>query len=306
MLQQTRVAVVIPYYERFLERFPSVAALAEAGEAELLAAWSGLGYYARARNLRAAARQIVERGAFPDDYGLLRRLPGVGDYTAAAIASIAFDQPCVVVDGNVLRVLSRLTNDAGEIRTTATRRRLEEVARRLLDRRRPGRFNQALMELGATVCLPRQPVCSECPIARYCQARRRGTQQQRPVKSPPPAIVAQQKTLLVIERRGRLLLWQRPPASSRLAGFWELPEAEQIAGARLRASLGGFRHSITNHRYQVTVALAGLRRTPDGFQWVEIARLPALPLSTMAAKALALWRRSSGRSTEATEAADSA
>jgi A/G-specific adenine glycosylase len=159
MLQQTRVAAVIPYYERFLQRFPSPDALAQAPEEELLAMWSGLGYYSRARNLQKAARQITEAGDFPRAYTAIRELAGVGEYTAAAIASIAFDLPHAVVDGNVRRVLARLMND-GNLD-------VQQAAERLLDRRDPARWNQAVMELGATICLPREPRCGECPIARH-------------------------------------------------------------------------------------------------------------------------------------------
>jgi len=151
MLQQTRVAAVIPYYERFLRRFPDAAALAEASEQELLAMWSGLGYYSRARNLQKAARQMVERGTFPNDYASLRELAGVGDYTAAAIASIAFGLPHAVVDGNVRRVIARVINDGHA--------NPQELADRLLDQRDPARWNQAVMERGATSCLPREPLC---------------------------------------------------------------------------------------------------------------------------------------------------
>src|SRR5580692_8271758 len=173
MLQQTRVAAVIPYYERFLKRFPNAAALAQAPEEELLTAWSGLGYYTRARNLQSAAPQIVERGSFPQTYDELRELAGVGDYTAAAVASIAFGLPHAVVDGNVRRVAARLTNGKGVA---------QEVADLLLDQRNPSRSNQAIMELGAVVCVPRDPRCGECPIAQYCEARRLGTQNEVPGK----------------------------------------------------------------------------------------------------------------------------
>src|SRR6202049_1584982 len=157
MLQQTRVAAVIPYYEQFLARFPDVAALASAPEQELLAAWAGLGYYSRARNLQRAAKKILELGTFPGDYLSLRDLAGVGEYTAAAIASMAFGLPHAALDGNVIRVLSRLTAEQGNIGSGAVRKRLREAADALLDPKRPGEFNQALMELGAMVCLANKP-----------------------------------------------------------------------------------------------------------------------------------------------------
>lgn len=288
MLQQTRVAAVIPYYERFLHRFPDVAVLAAATDDELLSVWSGLGYYSRARNLRQAARLIAEQGSFPGDYGAIRELPGVGDYTAAAVASIAFGLPYAAVDGNVLRVLSRLMNDAGDVRSSATRRRLGVEARNLLDPRRPGESNQAIMELGATVCLPNQPLCSACPLARYCKARERGTERELPLTGPRPVTVSIERTVLVIERRGRLLLRQRPADAGKLAGFWELPDAEELPRAEMGAGCGRFRHSITNHNYRIIVRRATVRRAPPGFRWIEWRRLGEIPLSTTARKALKL------------------
>jgi A/G-specific adenine glycosylase len=162
MLQQTRVAAVIPYYERFLTAYPNFGALAAAPEAELLGMWAGLGYYSRARNVQKAARQMVELGGFPRDYEAIRGLAGIGDYTAAAVASIAFDLPHAVLDGNVMRVLARVGNDGSDIGSIGTRKRLQAEAQRLLDGRHAGEFNQALMELGATVCVPKQPVCGNC------------------------------------------------------------------------------------------------------------------------------------------------
>src|SRR6202171_4578917 len=185
MLQQTRVSAVIPFYEKFTNRFQTVDALAVASEQDLLATWAGLGYYSRARNLQRAARIIMAMGlegfALPRDYESIRALPGIGDYTAAAIASIAFDLPHAVLDGNVIRVLSRVTAESGDIASAPTRGRLAQVATALLHRKHPGDFNQAIMELGATVCLPRDPQCPACPIAVFCEARRTGRQLEFPV-----------------------------------------------------------------------------------------------------------------------------
>ena len=175
MLQQTRAEVVIPYYQRFLKRFPDAGTLAQAKEADVLACWSGLGYYSRARNLQAAARAITATEGFPRDYASLRALPGVGPYTAAAVSSIAFDQPCAVLDGNVLRVLARITNDSSDIASARTRAGFQRVADGLLAPECPGEFNQAMMELGATICLPRVPTCSFCPVAEFCEARKAGS-----------------------------------------------------------------------------------------------------------------------------------
>src|SRR5580658_3387328 len=206
MLQQTRVAAVLPYYGRFLARFPGVQALAEAGEQDLLAAWAGLGYYSRARNLQKAAKNIVERGEFPRDHSSLRELPGVGDYTAAAVSSIAFGLPHAVLDGNVARVLSRLAPELGDIKSDAVRKRLRAFAGVLLDRKQPGEFNQALMELGATVCVPKQPLCGDCPVRLHCQARQQGLETQLPLNGARPSASRREKHLLVIEKAGKVLL----------------------------------------------------------------------------------------------------
>jgi A/G-specific adenine glycosylase len=286
MLQQTRVAAVLPYYERFLERFPDAPSLARASEAEVLAAWAGLGYYSRARNLQSAAKLIVASGGFPDDYAGIRLLPGVGDYTAAAVASIAFGLPHAVLDGNVMRVLARLSNDPGDIGSVKTRTRLRALAEDLLDRRRPGDFNQALMELGATVCLPKDPQCLPCPTAAFCEARRLGAQARLPVKLRRTEPVRSDRQFLVIHRDGEYLLWQRPPGPGGMAGFWELPEPAQLPGASSSGTIGRFRHTIMNHHYSVTVLLGGVVAVPPGFEWVAAGRLPQLPLSTLARKAL--------------------
>ena len=288
MLQQTRAQAVIPYYERFLARFPDAASLAAAAEPEVLALWSGLGYYSRARNLQRAAREIVAAGRFPRDYDAVRALAGVGDYTAAAVSSIAFDLPHAVLDGNVMRVLARLTNDAADIAATSTRRRLRDRAQALLDRRQPGVFNQALMELGATVCLPKVPQCQVCPLAAQCRARIAGTARQLPVKLRRKEPVTIAETLVIARRGGRLLLWQRDAASSRMAGFWELPAPAQLPGLREGAVLGTFRHTITHHHYTFTVISGRAPKVPGGFRWFRPGELGGLPLSTAARKALAL------------------
>jgi A/G-specific adenine glycosylase len=294
MLQQTRVAAMIPYYERFLTLFPDASALALAAEQDLLAAWAGLGYYSRARNLQKAARLIVELPQFPADYSALRDLPGVGDYTAAAVASIAFGMPHAVLDGNVLRVLSRLAAERGDIKSQVVRKRLGSIAETLLDRKRPGEFNQALMELGATICLPKQPLCRDCPILPQCQGRRQGIENQLPLSGVRPKASRREKHLLVIEEGGRILLWQRPAGSPRLAGFWELPEREQVPAAKVSMAAGTFRHTIVHTTYLVEVYRATISSHPQQLhfskelQWVAKASLKDLPLSTTAKKALNL------------------
>ena len=290
MLQQTRAEAVIPYYERFLDRFPSVEALAAASVEEVLGSWSGLGYYSRARNLHKAARLMD--GVFPRSYQAIRDLPGVGDYTAAAIASIALGLPYAVLDGNVMRVVARLTNDTADIGASPTRTRFRGVAQHHLDgldRRQAGAFNQAMMELGATVCLPRAPRCVICPLAAVCEARRAGRQAQLPVKVPATAPVKVAMEVAIVERRGRLLLWQRDADARRLGGFWELPSPEQLPELGALPAIGTFSHTITHHHYQVTVrsgSLARQARAARPLRWIPLETLASLPLSTTARKAL--------------------
>jgi len=272
MLQQTRVVAVIPYYERFLARFPRVEDLAAASEIEVLAMWSGLGYYSRARNLQKAARQIVAAGGFPRDYESIRALAGIGDYTAAAVGSIAFGLPHAAIDGNVRRVVMRLTGD-GKADVGA-------IAAQLLDVRHPGRWNQAVMELGATVCLPREPLCGACPLAAECEAKLRDIQRELPPVRKRAAIVRKQLTLLVIRRSGRILLTPSP----RVSGFWDLPE--MFSGVRLGSRLGMFRHAITNSQYQCEVREARIGVRPRECRWWDMGKLGEIPLSTAAKKAL--------------------
>jgi A/G-specific adenine glycosylase len=292
MLQQTRVAAVIPFYFRFLERFPDITALANASEPDLLACWSGLGYYSRARHLQKAAKQM--NGVFPCEYEAIRDLPGVGDYTAAAVASLAFGLPHAVLDGNVMRVLARLYNDAGDIGSQVTRRRMQELANELLDRKRPGAFNQALMELGATLCVPRQPQCLLCPVAEFCKAREAGTQHQLPVKLRKVESVKLERTLLIIRNNDSFLMWQRPAESAKLAGFWELPEPHLLPSVEIGEPIGQFRHSITNHNYVFSVKNAVLKKKPAGFEWVSNTELEKRPLSTTSRKGLALTYKKRG------------
>ncbi len=288
MLQQTRAQAVISYYERFLARFPTVDALAAAEEDEVLALWSGLGYYSRARNLRQAARRMVAAGGFPHDYEAIRALPGIGDYTAAAIASIAFRLPHAVLDGNVMRVVARVENDGADIRSSRTRERFRATAQAWLDLADPGTFNQALMELGATVCLPRNPLCLLCPLAAVCRAREEGTAAQLPVKPPRATPVEIEGVLLIVRRGRRVLLRQRPPHARRMAGFWDLPTPDDLPSARTGASFGEIRHTITHHHYRLQVVAATAGRTGPGLRWFEPARFAGIPLSTTARKALKL------------------
>ena len=289
MLQQTRVQTVLPYYERFLERFPTIEALAAAPEGELLAAWSGLGYYSRVRNMQKAARQM--NGVFPATHGGIAELAGVGGYTAAAVASIAFGLPHAAVDGNVLRVLSRLRNDDADISATATQARFRAFADELLDRERPGDFNQALMELGATVCLPRAPQCLLCPLAEECEGRRAGRQEALPVKGRRPETVFQDRAVLVVRRGNSVLVRQRAASERLMAGFWELPERGELPGAAEQEVVGSFRHTITHHRYSYAVVAATMRTKPKGYRWASAEDLEQLPFTTITRKALDALRR---------------
>jgi A/G-specific adenine glycosylase len=292
MLQQTRAAAVVPYYQRFLAAFPGVEALAAAPEERVLALWSGLGYYSRARNLRRAAQQVVEAGGFPRTFAALRGLPGVGDYTAAAIASIAFGERKAVLDGNVLRVVARIQNDSSDIGAPAIRERFRAVAQRWLGRHNaPAVFNQALMELGATVCLPRNPQCSSCPVEEHCQARVHGTAAQLPVKLRRTEPVYIAEDLLLVRHGGRVLLRRRDAGARLMAGFWDLPRAAELPRACPGKLIGQFRHSITHHRYTFEVhhaSLAGSSAPDLAFQWFSPLELSTIPLSTTARKSLKL------------------
>jgi A/G-specific adenine glycosylase len=288
MLQQTRAAAVIPYFERFLSRFPSVAALAGAAEAEVLTLWSGLGYYSRARNLHRAARAIHSSGAFPSTYDAIRALPGVGDYTAAAVSSIAFGLPHAVLDGNVLRLLGRLTMDPGAISSGRTRKRLGQIAAQLLPRANPGEFNQAMMELGATLCLPKSPQCLQCPLAEHCLARQSGRESEFPIRAARKSFSEVTSELFVVSRGDCILLWQRPGHSRRLAGFWELPGSEQLPAAPRGTRIGSFRHTIVQTNYHWDVWTSTAPADLAGFHWIAKSQLPGLPLSTVAKKALSL------------------
>jgi A/G-specific adenine glycosylase len=283
MLQQTRVQAVIPYYERFLARFPSVKALAAASENDVLALWSGLGYYSRARNLHRAAKLLV---AEPATWEEVRALPGAGPYTAAAIASIALGLPYAAVDGNVIRVISRLTNDASEITSPSTRRRFAEEAQTLLDKRRPGDFNQAMMELGATICVPRAPRCGECPAKRFCVARAAGTECELPVKLKKTQTRGVSLDLLLLENEGRIFLVRRGGSERRLAGFLELPEKRLFPKTRATKRTQ-FGHRIVNDQFTVTIWTAGVPVILPPGEWHELADLAGIPLTTVTKKALA-------------------
>jgi A/G-specific adenine glycosylase len=301
MLIQTTVAAVIPYFERFIGRYPSVAALAAADLAEVLKAWEGLGYYRRARQLHATARAIVcnHGGTIPQDPAAVRALPGVGRYIAGAILSFAFDQPEPIVEANSQRVLARLLALRQNLKTAPARERLWQAAERLVPAANAGVFNQALMELGALVCTPREPACLFCPVASFCEARRLGLQDRLPETTPKPRPQQVTEAAAVVVRRGQVLIVQR--GLGRLwEQFWEFPtihkEGVDPAGRSLRAAddtveavkqLTGITiqvgppvktivYSVTNHRVKLIVhlgkALRGNPRPGPGLvevRWVE-------------------------------------
>jgi A/G-specific adenine glycosylase len=246
------VETVIPYYQRWLEHFPHVHALATAHLDQVLKQWEGLGYYSRARNLQRAAQLVRERhaGELPADYQQLRQLPGVGAYTAAAVASIAFAAPHAAVDGNVRRVLSRLLDLADP-----TPAELQRHADRLLDRTRPGDFNQAMMELGATICTPRVPVCARCPVQRLCRARRNDTVALRPGRKPRKPLPESTVHTLVAWHHGQVTVVQRPPTGL-LAGLWEFPE---IKDASKYHHIGDVTHPFTHKRITYRVYVTSTR-----------------------------------------------
>jgi A/G-specific adenine glycosylase len=312
MLQQTRVETVRDYFQRWMTQLPTVRALAAAPLDQVLALWSGLGYYARARNLHGAAALICAEhgGELPRDPAALRALPGVGDYTAGAIASIAFGLPEPILDGNVARVLSRVFLVEGT--DGAARARLWELARALVPEDAASHFNQAMMELGALVCSPHDPACGTCPIARRCLARRAGRQLELPHRKPRRVVPTVERIALLLRRprRAGLLLGRRPPRGL-WGGLWEPPCAEDDANAgtpaaqarqaalrfglklsRVRA-MGTYRHELTHRRYHFR-AVAALAAGPsrdwrgayDELRWVAPGELANLGLSAWARRVI--------------------
>ena len=298
MLQQTRVEAVKGYYERFLAAAPTVAALAALPEERLLKLWEGLGYYSRAKNLQRAARVCVERfgGELPGDRDTLLTLPGIGPYTAGAVASIAFGQAVPAVDGNVLRVWSRLQADGGDIMDPAVRRRVEAAFAAVMPAEKSGAFNQSLMDLGAVVCLPNAaPKCEDCPIRTLCEAYIAHKETDYPVRRPKKPRRVVDRTLLVLEREGLLAL-DRRPAKGLLASLWELPGCDgelsreqaveavrQLGLEPLRLTpLTPYRHVFTHVEWQLTAWRVKLppEETGTGLVWAsrgELREKYALP-----------------------------
>lgn len=293
MLQQTRVAAVLDYYRRFMRALPTVEALAAVEEDVLLKLWQGLGYYNRARNLQKAAVQIVEEcaGVFPHSYEGLLKLSGVGEYTAGAVASIAFGQAVPAVDGNVLRVVARITGDGGDVMRPETRARMGALVQAVMPLDAPGDFNQALMELGATVCLPNgAPQCGRCPAREFCTARREERTGELPFKAPKKARRVEERAVFLIVQDGRVALRRRGPKGL-LAGLWEFPNEPLPAGGALeewgvaaassrRAGTG--KHIFTHIEWHMTayVVRARTKALPAGWVWAgreALDRVYAVP-----------------------------
>jgi A/G-specific adenine glycosylase len=313
MLQQTQVATVIPYWNRFLARFPDPASLAAANEQEVLCLWEGLGYYRRARQLHAAAQKIVNEhdGVFPTTYDAVRALPGIGHYTAGAILSIGLDQKLPILEANTIRVLSRLTGYTKDVNSVAGRNHLWSIAESILPQANCGFFNQALMELGSEICSPKSPACDRCPVAHLCQARQLGLVNRipRPTKRTNFEDVTE---FAIIIRRGRQVLLRHCQPGERWAGLWDFPrfavandqmngqlEQSLIAGTRQLTGLdikpgdhlltlkhGVTRFRITLHCYDAQLGrkIRSDKTTSKTVRWVPVASLAEYPLSTTGRK----------------------
>ncbi len=228
MLQQTRIEAVKAYYDKFTKRLPDIEDLANVSEEELLKMWEGLGYYNRARNLQKAAKVVMEEhdGKLPADYDMLLSLPGIGNYTAGAIASIAYGIPAPAVDGNVLRVTMRYLNCQDDITKTSVRKNMEQAIMKVIPKENPGDFNQALMELGEVICIPNgKPLCENCPLADSCEGNRAGTQENLPIKPEKKERRMEKRTILIFEKEGKIGIRKRP-GNGLLAGLWEFPSLD--------------------------------------------------------------------------------
>ncbi len=302
MLQQTQVKTVIPYYGRFLSELPDWPSLAKAKEEKVLKLWEGLGYYRRARNLQAAAKKIIEEfnGQLPQTREEILKLPGVGQYSAGAVLSIAFQKPEPLVDGNVIRVFSRLFVLRGNLKTGENHQNVWEIARSLIPSKRPGDFNQALMELGATLCLSDNPQCLLCPLFQFCEAAQRGIQTDLPEMPKAAKNIEVPVAALLIENKKKILVKKRNENEKWLKGMWEFPSAEgktmDEARQKLEKEYGvtaekkaykSIKHQITNHKIHLNLFIAAGKKnikTTTRLKWVTPAELEDLPFSSAQGK----------------------
>lgn len=317
MLQQTQVSTVVPYYERFLNDFPTIERLARASEQEVLRAWAGLGYYSRARNLHAAALRIVEayQGRIPDQFGDLLFLPGIGRYMAGAVASIAFGRAVPAVDTNVIRVLCRVYAMSVDPKSLAVRRDLEDIVLQTIARERPGDFNQALMDLGSEICTPRDPSCPQCPLEILCKAAREDQPENYPMVAKPPEAENVVEACAVIRARGHYFVRRCPAAIGRYRGMWEFPTLELAEGedakqkmiaflrkqfhlaARVEEEWASIRHQVTHHKItkRVLICACGTPRNdgenPDTL-WATLQELTNLPMGAPHKKIVDLLKES--------------
>ncbi len=316
LLQQTQVEQALPYYEKIFNHFPDIWALARADEHEILSLWAGLGYYNRARNLLKAAKVIVKEydGNFPSEYKTALELPGIGNYTASAILSIAFDEPLPVVDGNVFRVITRILAISDDIRLTATQKSIRSRLRDLISHKKPGIFNEALMELGATVCKPKNPHCaSACPLKRYCLAFQQNEVDRYPYKSPLPEKKSLCHYVLIMKNERRILIVKRPP-SGLLASMWEFPvlevdhfdhnQDELQKLARFNYNIEGniiktakkMTHNYTHIRLQFLPLIISIHKMPEimnnyvDMRWLHFSELSRYPVHNAHRKAYAVFR----------------
>lgn len=309
MLQQTRVETVLPYYKRFLDRFPTLQALAGASEEEVLKEWEGLGYYSRARNLWTGAREVISRfgGVLPEDPAVLQTIRGIGPYTAGAVASIAYDVPVPAVDGNVIRVLSRLYGIRDDASSPEILRLIHGKAAALVPAERPGDHNQAVMDLGATVCVPGTPDCASCPLSCFCDANRKGDAADLPrlPKAKPPRTLCW--SVLLIRCSGRVLM--RCRTEKLLQGMWCFPmiegffTEEELSGhlcrkgfpsSGLPAALGSCRHVFTHQIWEMQIyetSAAADAAAPKGYEFIPETELNALPIPAAMSGALSALRR---------------
>jgi A/G-specific adenine glycosylase len=309
MLQQTRVDTVVPYFERFMEQFPTLEALAEAPEEQVLKAWEGLGYYSRARNLHAAVKEVVANygGKVPDDLERISKLKGIGPYTAGAILSIAYDKKAPAVDGNVMRVFSRLFALTDDIAKVSTRKKMERLAETLIPDEAPGDFNQALMELGALICSPTSPQCLFCPVLSVCDAYRLGMEEELPrkKKAKPPT---EEEVAILLITCGMHFLVEKRPDQGLLAGLWGLPtigwsdqkemesilefcDQKQIPATKFMIK-GQFEHIFSHRHWKVTVMTVETPDTgwevPENWKWVTKETIGEITLANVYHKALQL------------------